>query len=172
MPDLKDDFEDRLKKYRELIRRVAEPSKSLSSRSRSHDPVPQRPLKPSVKLPRKKMLHEAPLISKLNVCLEISGFSLQHSHRETPPLLQPLSRSMAASSRRRLISHVIQSQELSPLIHHEPLVIPPSVAVDCALEGKEIETKHTSVPADHSPQSSYRSTQESVFKEIRNLLTH
>jgi hypothetical protein len=110
MPTAKDDFEDRLAKYRDLIQSLSasQSAKSVSSRS-----VSQEPTKPL----RRRIVRRNPpqLLSSVKnngPSFEVSGFSLQRSMPENPPQLQLLSRSSAASSRRRLISNTIRSQEL------------------------------------------------------------
>lgn len=177
MRDLKDDFDERLKKYRDLIQRVSEPT-----RSRSYDNISNRSSRPLLVKPKKK-IDKSPSLAPL----EISGVSIHNNvYRETPPLLQPLSRSMAASSRRRRISQVIQSQELSPL-PFEPLSPPPtllesndiepslplSLGTECniTLGDNPVVVKTITVPSKSALQLTQRESQEEVFRELFNLLT-
>jgi hypothetical protein len=109
---MKEEFEDRLKKYRELLKSLSGPSiKSSSARSLTTDVARRKKSQPAV--PRIK----AP--SKPEPSLEVSGISLlqrrgriaSRASDASIPTLQPLARSKAASSRRKLISETISLQE-------------------------------------------------------------
>ena len=121
MAGAREEFEDRLKKYRELIKSISDTSrsKSTSARSLSIDYSHRRSVRKISKPPvaGSSIKTSAPSVKDDCSSLEVSGVSLLHRRSriidapEPLPELQPLARSKAASSRRRLISNSIRCQD-------------------------------------------------------------